>query len=117
MKTDGKRSGKKVGVLIGAAVLLIALGAFFSNGLQIVFNLPDGVTETLECPAVYEAPAVTASLRGKWLFRDGYGVPVTAEGAVDGSTPGTYSLVWKASFLWFRGEVRREVVCADTTPR
>ncbi len=118
-KPTRKKRGVKAGfiVLVLACVFLASFAAlYFLNGWQLVLDLPDGVTETLECPVTYERPVVSAFLRGKWLFRKGFSVPVRESGAVDGAVPGRYSIGWEASLFELHAEVRREVLVVDTTP-
>lgn len=103
--------------LICVAVLLIAgVSLHFANRWHIVFSIPSGQTDTVECPAIYQAPQVTARICGKMFFRKGFSIPVTFEGTVDAAKPGSNELTWKASWLWEKGVCTRTVEAVDTTP-
>ncbi len=110
------RSPRVIAIICGIVVLLAAIALFFANRWEIVFDPASGQTDTVEAPSLYQAPDVTARLRGRLFFRKGVSLSTSFDGAADGGKTGSYELTWAARWLWIEGVCTRTVNVVDTTP-
>lgn len=96
------------GISAIALALLIFLAATLSIELQLTVN---GGTDPLTLvygQDTYQEPGATATANGKE-------VEVQISGSVDMTKLGTYTIVYKAQYLWKTETVEREVRVVDTT--
>ncbi len=94
-----------------AACVLLAL-----SHPRIEFYGLDADTAEVECFTGYDAPEVTAALKGDLLFRGGHALAVTRTGEVDADRIGTYAVTWRAGIAGFSAERVCSVDVVDTTP-
>lgn len=97
------------GVALAVLVLLICLAVNVSIDLELSVN---GGTEPLTLvygpDTQYVEPGATASASGK-------DVEVTVSGEVDTEKLGTYTVTYRARYLWLSKTVKREVKVVDAT--
>lgn len=86
-------------------VLIVGLALVLSMNLELTMSGEEEMT--LEYGTAYEEPGATATLNGK-------PTEVTIEGAVDDQKLGTYTVTYRASYLWLTQTVQRVVHIVDT---
>ena len=97
-----------IGISAIVLALIILLVAMLSVDLQLTVN---GGTDPLTLvygKDIYLEPGATATADGK-------DVPVQVTGSLDMTKLGTYTITYKAKYLWKTETVKREVRVVDTT--
>ena len=97
--------------LLFAAALLLAL-----DGRHIRFYLSGPRDLELPAGSAYSEPGCRAVSAGSLFGELGRDLPVTAEGEVDGQTPGVYTRTYTARWLLWEESADRRVYVVDRTP-
>ena len=111
---------KKKTWLIIIAVLswlvLMASLTFIYDARTVRFYMTGEQEQSIEQGSVWEEPGIYAVTNGR-LFGEGREhLDVACSGAVDGSTPGSYTLTYSVHCLWGDFDTRRTVHVVDTQP-
>ena len=93
------------------AALLIAL-----DGRHVRFYMSGSRNLELAAGSEYAEPGCRAVSTGRLFGELGRDLPVTAEGAVDGQTPGVYTRTYTARWLLWEDQAERRVYVVDRTP-
>lgn len=103
--------------LIPLAVVAAALiFCFVINRWQVTVELNGDADVTIECGTEYADAGAVACFGGTIFPADLKDLAVTAENGVDDTTPGDYTVVYNAEYLFFGGSASRTVHVVDTTP-
>ncbi len=110
-----KKSAAPVIVIVAFAVILALL--WIINGFRIEIEFQgEAPLERVSFGGSYTAPEAKAFLKGRLIFRDGIEVETEQSGKVDVNNVGSYTLVWKASKLWYSAEKTLKVEVIDDAP-
>ncbi len=115
---SGKRSRAPRGLYILAIILLldILLAALLIDRWQVRVSLLGEAEQTVEFGEGYTDPGARAVFGGERFLPEFFSPKITTHGAADPGAPGDYTIVYSASFLWFRDSAERVVHVVDTVP-
>jgi len=109
--------GLKISLIIAAAVVailgIIAAVLFFNN-FQIDIALLGDRDVVVEYGNKYTENGASATLKGKFILKEGKPLDVITEGTVDDTKLGTYTVKYSASVPRRYAEVSRTVTVVDT---
>ncbi len=109
----GRRRGmdrRQALILMTAAcvvILALVVGLALALSLKLELTMSGDAEMTLEYGTAYEEPGVSATLNGK-------PTEVSTEGTVDNQKLGTYTITYRASYLWLSQTAQRLVHIVDT---
>lgn len=110
-----KNSASPVFVVVVFAIILALF--WIINGFRIEIEFPgDTPAERVSYGGSFTVPEAKAFLKGSIIFRNGVEVKTEQSGTVDVNTVGSYTLVWKASKLWYSAEKTLSVEVVDDVP-
>lgn len=101
-------------ILLIPACIFVAL--FVVNRFTLVVDVFGEQETALDWGTPYQDQGAGARLVGSLFFQEGIQLdtPITAEGIVKSSTPGTYSITYRASFYGWEGSAVRTVHVVDS---
>lgn len=107
-------------VLAALALLAtLAVGALFGWNRFSLDLIPAGEMEmTLDYGSPFIDPGVSVGFHGTQLLKNGIAVDaaLTRDGRVDIDTTGTYTLTYRADFLWYHTQAQRVIHIVDRRP-
>lgn len=108
----------KILICLGVVLLIpvcLFITLFVVNRFSLVVDVFGEQVTEMNWGEPYEDAGAGARLVGSLFFREGIGVdaPITAEGVVQTSAPGTYTITYRASFYGWSGVGVREVRVQD----
>ena len=105
-------------ILIVAGMILAVLLLFFFviNRWSVTITVNGEASQKLECGVDYTDAGATARFHGSLICKKGWDVPVTTDGSVDTSEPGTYKITYTAKKDGIRASASRKVLILDHVP-